>query len=276
MCRCPFIRFTIAAFVLLTSAGASVAAPSQNSLPVPPPVVLERKTPLGVPVKVITANLRSPRVRVTVLMAAGGAGHNESFGAMMARAVPAAAVTGTFFDTRSLLPIGDIVIGGQIAHFGGRGAALCVAPDPLTGATRAQIRPNAGLWRHTDWSSYESVLAGGMWLMRGGALTLDWRAQGFRDPSLFRPNPRVAVGLTASGKLLLVATGKRVSLGRWAKVLKELGAVDALNLDGGSSTGMFYQGHAVIRPGRRLTNTLAVYTRRDAYDRAVNVALSPQ
>jgi hypothetical protein len=139
------------------------------------------------------------------------------------------------------------------------------APPP---ASRAVMRPNAGLWRHTDWSAYDGVLAGGMWLVRGGALALAPRAQGFRDPSLFRPNPRVAVGLTRAGKLLLVATGKRVTLGRWAKVLKGLGAVDALNLDGGSSTGMFYQGYPVIRPRRHLTNALVVYSRRDAYDRA--------
>jgi hypothetical protein len=64
------------------------------------------------------------------------------------------------------------------------------------------------------------VLAGGMWLVRGGApATPGPRGQGFRDPSLFRPNPRVAVGITARGKLLLAVTRRPVSLERWARAL---------------------------------------------------------
>jgi exopolysaccharide biosynthesis protein len=121
------------------------------------------------------------------------------------------------------------------------------------------MRDNAGLWRRTDWSGYETVVAGGMWLLRGGAWALDPRGQGFRDPSLFRPNPRVAVGLTATNKLLLVATGQRVTLGQWARTLRALGARDALNLDGGSSTALFFNGKPVIQPGRALTNVLVVH-----------------
>ncbi len=274
---CLSRRLARAALLLPAALSAFAGAPAradQIAPPVPPRVVLQRKTVLGTPVKVITVNLNSPEVRVTPMLAAGGAGRAESFRAMMVRSAPAAAVTGTFFATNSLLPIGDIVIGGELAHFGGRGAALCLAPDPLTGGTRAVMRANAGLWRHTDWSGCETVLAGGMWLVRDGVLALDPRAQGFRDPSLFRPNPRVAVGLTPAGKLLLVATGKRVTLGRWAKVLRGLGAHGALNLDGGSSTGMFFQGNPVIRPRRHLTNVLVVYSRRAAYDRA-RAAVAP-
>lgn len=235
---------------------------------IPPRVVLERKTVTGTPVKVITVNLNSPEVRVALSLSRRGRGFSETFPAMMARTTPAAAITGTFFATDSLLPIGDIVIDGHLAHFGGRGAALCLTQNPATGGTLAAMRPNAGIWRHTDWSGYDTVLAGGMWLVRGGELALDPKAQGFRDPSLFRPNPRVAVGITPANKLLLVATGKRVTLRRWAQMLRGLGAVDALNLDGGSSTGMYFQGYPVIRPRRALTNALLVYTRRDAYERA--------
>ena len=205
---------------------------------------------------------------MTAVLPGGGIGRAESLPAMMLRTAPAAAITGTFFATDSLLPIGDIVIGGALRHFGGRGAALCLAPDPATGGTRATFRPNAGRDRHTDWSGYETVLAGGMWLVRSGALALAPRAQGFRDPSLFRPNPRVAVGVTAANNLLLVATRNRVTLRHWARALRGLGAVDALNLDGGSSTGLFFGGRTLIRPGRHLTNALVVYTRRDAYERA--------
>lgn len=260
----------IPALSLLSFLSCSLTAVARaNASVIPPRAVLERKTAAGVPVKIITVNLNSPEVRVTTALPRQGRGRSESLGAMMARTTPAAAITGTFFATDSLLPIGDIVIGGELRHFGGRGAALCLAPHPAGRGMIATFRPNAGLYRHTDWQGYETVLAGGMWLVRDGALALAPRAQGFRDPSLFRPNPRVAVGVTAANKLLLVATGKRVTLRRWAEALRSLGAVDALNLDGGSSTGMFFQGYPVIRPRRHLTNVLVVYTRRDAYERAL-------
>lgn len=223
-------------------------------------VALEHRTVAGVPVTLVTADLRSPRVRVTAVLPRGGRGTSEPFGAMITRTRPTAAITGTFFATDSLLPIGDIVIGGRLAHFGGRGAALCLTADPKTGGLKAAMRSNAGRWRHTDWGGCQTVLAGGMWLVRGGApATPGPRGQGFRDPSLFRPNPRVAVGITARGKLLLAVTRRPVSLERWARALRTVGAVHALNLDGGSSTALFFRGRTLIRPGRRLTNVLVVH-----------------
>ncbi len=65
-----------------------------------------------------------------------------------------------------------------------------------------------------------------------------------------RPNARSAIGITASGKLLLVAAAQRpelatsgLTLRELATLMEELGAVEALNLDGGSSTALYYQGH---------------------------------
>jgi hypothetical protein len=39
---------------------------------------------------------------------------------------------------------------------------------------------------------------------------------------------------------------------------KNLGLRDALNLDGGASTGLYYNGEYVTAPGRLLSNCLAV------------------
>ncbi len=38
-----------------------------------------------------------------------------------------------------------------------------------------------------------------------------------------------------------------------------LGCVDALNLDGGASTAMYYNGNTIRSPGRALTATLQVF-----------------
>ena len=46
--------------------------------------------------------------------------------------------------------------------------------------------------------------------------------------------------------------------------MKALGANNALNLDGGSSTAMYARGRFVSKPGRMLTNVLVVTVRPGA------------
>jgi hypothetical protein len=94
---------------------------------------------------------------------------------------------------------------------------------------------------------------------------VDPRTEGFRDPALFRPNPRTAIGLTARNKLLLVAVTRSIYLSDLARVLKELGAVDAVSLDGGSSTALWYRGKYPATPRRALTHIIAVYESEYAY-----------
>ncbi len=238
-------------FLCLNAATKAAGTPRKR-----PPVSLSRTRAAGVNVVLVWADLDRPGVRVSVTLARGGPGSSERFSRMMTRAKVTAGLTGTFFGTDNKRPIGDIVIGGRLAHFGGRGAALCF---PRKRGRRAVMRDNAGVGRHTNWKKYQTVIAGGMWLVRNNRLALKPRAQGFRDPSLFRPAARVAVGLTGRNELLLAATRQPVTLERWARTLRALGARDALNLDGGASTGLFYCGRVVLRPGRKLTNTLVVY-----------------
>jgi len=65
-------------------------------------------------------------------------------------------------------------------------------------------------------------------------------------------NPRTGIGVTADGKVLLVTVDGRKSssvgmtLIGFAKYMIQLGAVDALNLDGGGSTTMWVDGMGVV------------------------------
>ncbi|MBE7386120.1 MAG: phosphodiester glycosidase family protein [Leptolyngbya sp. SIO1E4] len=64
------------------------------------------------------------------------------------------------------------------------------------------------------------------------------------------PNARSAIGLKADGTVVLVVASQRLdqeaptglSFDALAEFLHELGVTSALNLDGGSSSGLFYQG----------------------------------
>jgi exopolysaccharide biosynthesis protein len=77
-------------------------------------------------------------------------------------------------------------------------------------------------------------------------------------------NPRTGIGVTAQGKILLVVVDgrqKRWSLGptmlEFANIMKSLGAVTALNLDGGGSTTMVVNGKVVNRPSEGLQQKIS-------------------
>jgi len=81
--------------------------------------------------------------------------------------------------------------------------------------------------------------------------------------------PRTAIGVTATGKILLVVIdGRRpgwsrgATLGELRTMLRDLGAVDAMNLDGGGSSEMVVKGKVVNRPSdgheRRITNAVLI------------------
>lgn len=213
----------------------------------------------GVSASVVYVNMSSPNVRVTPALAKNGTGTTETFGSMIKRLNPTAAITGTFFCTKSYQPTGDIVIEGKRVHSGSVGVALCITDE---GAVRFKTMSEG---RASAWSGCQAVLCTGPSLVRNGKLSVAPKSEGFRDPEIFRRKPRTAVGMTKSNRLILVTVSKSVYLSELAKVMRHLGAVDALNLDGGSSTALYYRGSTIAKPARSMTNLLVVYETPDLY-----------
>lgn len=83
--------------------------------------------------------------------------------------------------------------------------------------------------------------------------------EGFR-PGQFNSGVtrRTAVGVTAEGKVLLVCT-PAASIQQMRELMLALGCRDAMCLDGGSSTALYYQGQTVMEPARALSTTLQVF-----------------
>lgn len=202
---------------------------------------------------VVQVNLGSPSVKVTPVLSLRYPGGAEPMSTICKRERPVAAITGTFFSKTTLLPVGDIMIDGRLVHFGGMGSALAITPD-----NRASFR-RIPWGRKQDWGCYETVMAAGPMLLQGGEVALAPAHEKFRDPHVLGRASRTAVGLTAKNKLLMVATRESVSLWELAKIMKGLGCVEAINLDGGSSTGLYYRGSTIVKPARSLVNLLAVY-----------------
>lgn len=237
--------------ILTVLAGGLVAISSISAQS----VVHQKRSVNGVTAYVVTVNLNDPLIRLSVQTAAGGIGRSESFRSMVRRSQPYAAITGTYFSVQTLLPIGDIVSKGMVQHRGSYGIAFVTARD---NTARITSRYAARL-ATTD--EAELVLCSGPTLLRFGRVALDPWAEGFRDGSMWAKKTRTGVGITAANKLLLISVPRPVHLGTLARMLKSLGAVEALAMDGGSSSALYANGKVLTQPARRLTNLLIVEKR---------------
>jgi len=106
------------------------------------------------------------------------------------------------------------------------------------------------------------LLQAGPLLVRDGVPCVDGDVEGFSagqgqfDSDITAGRyPRAALGLAPRGRLLAVACdGRRsgvdagLSMPELAQVMLELGAEDAINLDGGGSTTLVHRGHLLNRP----------------------------
>ena len=77
----------------------------------------------------------------------------------------------------------------------------------------------------------------------------------FTGKAIDDKHPRTAMGYTADGKLIILVVQGRfpgvaegASLTQLAKMLLDLGCVEALNLDGGGSSCMLVNGKETIKP----------------------------
>jgi hypothetical protein len=201
---------------------------------------------LGARVHYIVVNMAAEGVQVTPVYVPGGA----PFSRMVAAYRPLVAINGTFFHLRTRRPIGDIVIGGTHVHQGKLRTAL-VVQGPF--ATITTVPLGADLTGRID-----ALLACGPRLLTNGRVTVYPRAEGFRDPRLFRPARRSVLGITRGGKLVLAVIITPVTLSKAARIMKALGCVDAMNLDGGGSSALYCAGRYFVRPTRPLVTALMV------------------
>lgn len=104
----------------------------------------------------------------------------------------------------------------------------------------------------------ESVISGAPRLVQDGAIVTTLEP-GFTE-ARFTTNssPRTAVGVNGDGKLVLVSVPS-ATIQQMRQLMLALGCVDAFNVDGGASCGMYYNGTYLSKPGRELTVTLQVF-----------------
>lgn len=111
-------------------------------------------------------------------------------------------------------------------------------------------------WRSSpDWSNMINIIGGGPHLLKEGRIVLDQESEKFTDSSgIGGTAPRTALGITSPNRLILLTADGRsensvgVSLYELARLLKSIGVIEAINLDGGGSTTMVINGKIVNQP----------------------------
>jgi exopolysaccharide biosynthesis protein len=194
-------------------------------------------------------------VFVTPLLPARGLGRGARFEALVAGSSAAAVVNGGYFHPTSFIPTGDLVVRGKQVFSGKVRTAVAISPD-----NRVLVRA-AAMNSFVSWRGFETVIANGPYILRKGRVAAYPWAEGYRDSAVWSRAPRSAVGIVNDRKIFFMSTREKLTLSELAKVMRRLGAREAITLDGGSSVGFAWKGKVLIRPARKLSYGIAVYAR---------------
>ncbi|WP_446372378.1 phosphodiester glycosidase family protein [Coleofasciculus sp. G3-WIS-01] len=145
-----------------------------------------------------------------------------------------------------------------------RGSDPKVAVSTLTIGTQVQIEQKT---LPIEFNNYPHILGAGPLLLQNRQIVLDAQAEKFSDAFAQQAAIRSAIGITANGTIIIAAMHNRLggrgpNLTETAQLMQQLGAVDALNLDGGSSTGLYLGGHLLDRSpytAARVHNALGLF-----------------
>jgi hypothetical protein len=117
-------------------------------------------------------------------------------------------------------------------------------------------------------TSFSNLIGAGPLLLKNGSLSLDGKLEQFQAGFDTQAANRSAIATTKEKGKLILATFQAVPEGfapnllQTAEVLKKMGAVDALNLDGGSSSSLFLGGEILNRPITEIApvhNAIAIF-----------------
>ena len=231
------MRAWLVAVCSIVSIAGEARAQDTWSDPFPGVRRLARRTP-SQNINVLVVDLCAAGVSVR----ATGAGEKGRVVSSFAEAVGAvAAVNGDFFGA-GFSTDGLSIHGGQ--HWSGADHGY-VAPLAF-GAHRALLRPHEDQTGPEAWM--QEVVSGHPTILWDGA-----QRDNNGDPLCSNRHPRTAVGLSADGRTLVVAvvdgratTRIGMTCDELSALLRELGADDGMNLDGGGSSTMWLAGAGVV------------------------------
>ncbi|SHN72148.1 Predicted protein [Paenibacillus sp. ov031] len=110
--------------------------------------------------------------------------------------------------------------------------------------------------KEIPWQDVVTAVGAGPRLVKDGKVAVNPTSEGFKDTKILNASgARSGIAIMADGSVMLT-TVSGATIKEWAAVMQKLGAKEAMNLDGGASSGMYAGGKMLTSPGRLLSNTL--------------------
>ena len=168
----------------------------------------------------------------------------------------------TFFPTRSAFGVGPG--GADVAWTYTIDGTTYAYPQPSPNAPDdPQPQPTPSFPEGGAPWDVATAIGGGPVLVQDGRPALTWTEEVFFGGSgvdTTSARARTAVGYTAGGDLLLVVVAERngLTLPDLADLFVDLGAVEALNLDGGGSSALYAGGVELVDSGRPVVSALRI------------------
>ncbi|SMG55775.1 phosphodiester glycosidase family protein [Paenibacillus aquistagni] len=214
-------------------------------------------------IQLVEVDLLHPKVSLGVGVANGKIGSVASLKHMAEQNGAAVAMNGTFFDAYTSsdvkVPYGYIVQGGKIVHKSSGDKRSMVV---FTKNNQIELIDGKDFQARFDAGDVDGALQAGPRLVRDGQVAVDPVSEGFKDPKILtNGGARSAIGITKDQKLLLV-TVPSATIPQLAHIMKQAGAYQAMNLDGGASSGLYVKGRYATSPGRALSNSLLVFLQK--------------
>lgn len=258
-----------AASLTLTADDAEATLPVLSGVLIPPstPAVVNAKHTYKVggrsfSVQTVTVSLLHPSLKLDVVLAGNTIGKTEALGSIAKRSGAVAAINGTYFNAYTngsyKVPYGYIISGGKMLKNSPADKRTVFAYDSNL---LAELIPGNQFMDRFNSGSVVGALQAGPRLLVDGKVSLNVAGEGFRDPKILTGGgSRSALGLTRDHKLILLTSGG-ATIPQLAQIMKQAGAYQAMNLDGGASSGLFYSGKYLTTPGRLISNALVVKTK---------------
>ncbi len=121
-----------------------------------------------------------------------------------------------------------------------------------------------------DFNRYPHIIGAGPLLIKNRQIVLDAKAEKFSNAFIAEKAIRSGICTTPTGTLTIAAVHNRVggygpTLAEHAQLLQQMGCVDALNLDGGSSTSLYLGGQLLDRfpsTAARVHNGIGIFLQK--------------
>ncbi|AWE06348.1 copper amine oxidase [Lysinibacillus sp. 2017] len=212
----------------------------------------------NISVNVVNVNLLAPNTSLHVELAKNQLGSVASLSSIAKAHNAKVAMNGNYFDAYSnnsyrTVYNGLVMNGERVKVFDAKFSVFYVLKDGDVG-----ILPGAKFMELFNEGNVQEAFQVGPRLVTNSAVTVDPIAEGFSSHKILSsPGARSAIGILPNRQLVFVTTSG-ATVQQLASVLKQMGAVDAMNSDGGASSGLFVNGSYLTTPGRDIAVALLV------------------